>query len=83
MTVKQKWLVTAGAAALISGAIVSTATAQDNMGQCHGINSCKGQSACQTAESSCAGQNNCKGKGWVKTEQADCEKQGGEFKPLK
>lgn len=83
MTTKQKWLVSASAAALIGTAIVSTATAQENMGQCHGINSCKGQSACQTAESACAGQNSCKGKGWVKSSKADCETKGGEFKPLK
>ena len=46
--------------------------------KCVGGNSCKGQSACQTASSSCKGQNSCKGKGWVMTPSAAaCTQAGG------
>jgi hypothetical protein len=45
--------------------------------RCEGVNACKGQSACHTAESTCAGQNACKGKGWVAMAAKDCEKKGG------
>lgn len=83
MTVKKKWLVAASAAALVGSVAITKATAKENMGKCIGVNACKGQSACQTAESVCAGQNSCKGKGWIKAEKADCESKGGELKPLK
>ncbi len=50
-----------------------------DMGQCHGVNSCKGKSACATAESSCMGQNSCKGKGWIKSSEKACNEAGGKF----
>jgi hypothetical protein len=34
---------------------------------CKGMNSCKGQGGCHTAENTCAGQNSCKGKGGCAT----------------
>jgi hypothetical protein len=40
---------------------------------CDGVNSCKGQSACQTANSACKGQNSCKGKGWSYMSKAECD----------
>lgn len=83
MAVKKQWLIAASAAAMIGGVAVSTANAEEDLGKCVGINSCKGQSACATAESECAGQNACKGKGWIKINQDDCENQGGKFEPLK
>lgn len=49
------------------------------MGQCHGVNSCKGKSACATAESACQSHNSCKGKGWVMSNQTDCQAKGGKF----
>ena len=52
-------------------------------GQCHGINSCKGQGICGTATHGCAGLNSCKGKGWVKKNKDECEKKGGQFKSHK
>jgi len=55
----------------------STGTA---MGECHGVNSCKGKGECGGKGHSCAGKNSCKGKGWVKMNKADCEEKGGEFK---
>ena len=48
--------------------------------KCAGINSCKGQGACASADGShaCAGKNECKGKGWVKVKsEAECTKKGG------
>lgn len=49
------------------------------MGQCHGVNSCEGKSACATAESACTGHNSCKGKGWITSSKADCDAKGGKF----
>jgi len=40
---------------------------------CDGVNSCKGQSACQTANNACKGQNSCKGKGWLFLSKAECD----------
>ena len=48
-------------------------------GQCHGINSCKGTSACHSEKNSCAGSNSCKGKGWLKTSEKSCNKKKGTF----
>jgi len=46
--------------------------------KCIGGNSCKGQSACQTAKNGCMGQNSCKGKGWVMSASVKaCTDQGG------
>ena len=45
--------------------------------ECSGVNSCKGQASCATAEHSCAGKNACKGQGWVELSAADCAKKGG------
>lgn len=46
--------------------------------KCQGINSCKGQSKCKTANSACAGQNSCKGQGWLPTATAqECTDKGG------
>lgn len=43
-------------------------------GYCHGVNSCKGKSACHTANSDCTGKNGCAGKGKIKMSKKDCEK---------
>lgn len=45
--------------------------------ECSGINSCKGTSSCQTADSACKGLNSCKGKGWVPETKANCLSKGG------
>lgn len=75
-----KLSIATAAAALFSVASVPAAFAEegDASVKCGGINACKGQSACQTAEHACAGQNSCKGKGWVKAASAEeCEAKGG------
>ena len=37
------------------------------------MNSCKGKSACKTANISCKGQNSCKGQGFMEMTQAKCD----------
>jgi hypothetical protein len=80
--------------AKFSGAILAAAVALSFMGtsvyaadessataaqvKCVGGNSCKGQSACKSAQSDCKGQNACKGKGYVMTPgNKECVKAGG------
>lgn len=76
-----KALLVISAASLIGGTIVATtASAEENLGRCYGINSCKGQSGCDTVNNSCAGRNSCKGKGWITSDKKTCDKKGGEFK---
>jgi len=65
------------AAALLAIAPVSASAAQ--MGKCMGANSCKGQSACKTANSSCKGLNSCKGQGFLEMSKAECDAAGGDF----
>lgn len=55
---------------------------QTDLGECHGVNSCKGQSACHTKEHACAGQNSCKGKGWLQMTKEDCQQKGGKWQEL-
>ncbi len=50
------------------------------MGECSGINSCKGQGACGGKTHGCAGKNSCKGQGWIKTSKAECAEKAGKFK---
>jgi len=70
-----------------TGMIVAAGCASTNhsadsmaMGECHGVNSCKGQGDCGGKGYSCAGKNSCKGHGWVKLSQNDCQAKGGKFK---
>jgi hypothetical protein len=49
------------------------------MGECHGINACKGKGECGGKGYSCAGKNACKGKGWIKMKKSDCDSKGGRF----
>ena len=65
------------AAALLAIAPVSASAAQ--MGKCMGANSCKGQSACKTANSSCKGLNSCKGQGFLEMSKEQCDSVGGDF----
>jgi hypothetical protein len=61
----------------ISAAPIAQA-AEAPMVKCMGINSCKGQTKCATAEGACAGQNSCKGHGWLPTTSAKaCTDKGG------
>ena len=80
-------LATAAAALFLAAPISANAGAHSGggddaapKGQCVGGNSCKGQSACASANSSCKGQNACKGQGYTDTTKAECDEAGGEFK---
>lgn len=53
------------------------ATAEEMKVQCMGVNSCKGQSACKTANSNCKGLNSCSGQGFLEMTKADCDEKGG------
>jgi hypothetical protein len=63
----------AAAAVVFSSAPLSTARADDAKVKCQGVNSCKGHSACKSANNACKGQNSCKGKGFMMLTQADCD----------
>src|ERR1700689_1415619 len=63
----------AAAAILFSTGFVSTSfAASEAKMQCTGVNACKGQSACKSANNACKGQNSCKGKGFLEMSKADC-----------
>jgi len=68
----------AAAVAFVISPIASTsAFAASTKVKCYGVNSCKGKSACKTAQNACKGKNSCKGKGvMMKTEEA-CKKANG------
>jgi hypothetical protein len=44
---------------------------------CMGVNACKGQGECKTANNGCAGQNGCDGKGFIDMAEEDCKAKGG------
>jgi hypothetical protein len=50
---------------------------------CYGVQSCKGNSDCKTAEHACKGQNACKGHGFKGVSAKDCFDKGGVIADLK
>ncbi len=52
-------------------------TAPAGQVHCQGVNTCKGQSMCRTANNTCKGLNSCKGQGWVMMSAEACQKAGG------
>ena len=71
-------MLAAATAALFGTATFATAVhAEEAKVHCGGINSCKGQSDCKTAENACKGQNVCKGHGFKATTKAECDAKGG------
>lgn len=71
------------AALLFSTLTVSSAAAQEAKIHCDGVNSCKGQSACKTANSSCRGMNSCKGQGFLEMTQKECDAAKAKMKQAK
>ena len=65
-------LASAAAALFVAGA-TAPALADEAEVKCEGVNSCKGQSACSTAQNECAGKNSCKGKGFLMLTPEECE----------
>lgn len=61
------------ATAGIAPAMADEKPASEAKVHCDGVNACKGQSACQTANNACKGQNSCKGKGWLYLSKAECD----------
>ena len=76
-------LAAAAATLFVAAPLVANAGAHEGgaeaTGHCVGANSCKGTSACATANSSCKGQNSCKGQGFTVTTKAECDEAGGTF----
>jgi hypothetical protein len=66
-------MATAAAALFASAGIAPVAAKEEAKVHCSGVNQCKGQSACQTANNACKGQNSCKGKGWLYLSKSDCD----------
>jgi hypothetical protein len=64
----------AAAAAVMFTTVSISASAEEALVKCDGVNACKGQSACSTATSSCKGENACKGKGYLELTKQDCDK---------
>jgi len=63
----------AAAAVLFSTAASTVRAAEAAKVKCEGVNSCKGHSACKSANNACKGQNSCKGKGFLEMTQAQCD----------
>jgi uncharacterized membrane protein len=61
---------------LAEGAAASATAATADAVHCLGINTCKGTSACKSAENACKGQNVCKGHGFLIVGKSECEKKG-------
>jgi hypothetical protein len=65
----------ATAAVLLFGTVFSASTfaSDEAKTQCTGVNACKGQSACKSANNACKGQNSCKGKGFLELTRKECD----------
>lgn len=74
-SIKASGAAIATAAALLFGTLTATTAsgAEEAKVKCAGVNSCKGHSACATAQNACQGQNSCKGKGYLALTQAECD----------
>jgi hypothetical protein len=73
--------VATAAAMLFGTGLVSTAVAgTDAKIHCAGVNACKGQSACKSANNACKGQNSCKGKGFLEMSKQECQDAKGKMK---
>jgi uncharacterized membrane protein len=67
-------------ALLFNSVAVSPASAEEAKVKCMGVNGCKGQSACGTANNGCKGQNACKGQGYKEMTKEECEAAKAELK---
>lgn len=76
----------AAAAAAVFLAAPMAVSAADNstnsiMGQCMGVNSCRGHSDCKSVYNVCKGQNECHGFGFKVMSRKQCAAAGGRFTP--
>ena len=68
------------AALFVTGTLAtSVMAAGGTQGKCFGVDGCKGQGACKTAQNGCKGHNACKGKGWVAMTDTECAEASGTF----
>jgi hypothetical protein len=65
-------IATAAAMLFGSGLISTVYGANEAKVHCTGVNSCKGQSACKSANNACKGQNSCKGQGFLEMTAKQC-----------
>ena len=65
-------LATAAAILFSTGFVSTTFAGSDAKIHCTGVNACKGQSACKSANNACKGQNSCKGKGFLEMSRKEC-----------
>jgi len=47
--------------------------------QCSGVNTCRGQSDCSTANNECKGHNSCMGESWLYMTEEECRAEGGKI----
>lgn len=73
------FMLAAATAALFAGGVTGAISAQAEEAKVHcgGVNACKGQSDCATAQNACKGMNACKGKGYKEVTKAECDETGG------
>jgi len=68
------------AALIVGGTLATSAMATGTEGKCFGVNGCKGQGACKTAQNDCKGHNACQGKGFLAMTDTECAEMSGDFK---
>ena len=79
MNAKNMLIASAVAMLFVTGAVNARAdqSAGSDQVKCVGVNSCKGQSACKSAQNDCKGQNGCKGQGFLTMSSQACKDKGG------
>ena len=80
---KSTALASAAALLFVAGAQAANAHEEQPAGKikCEGVNACKGQSSCHSAQNDCSGQNACRGKGFKYMTPAECEQAKAKVKP--
>ena len=64
---------TAAALFLANAPLAAQPEADEAKVKCEGVNACKGQGSCHTANNECSGKNGCKGQGVLEMTQAECD----------
>src|SRR5260370_37264559 len=79
MNAKNVLIASAVAMLFVTGAVNARAdqSAGSDQVKCVGGNSCKGQSACKSAQNDCKGKNACKRQGFLKTAEQKYKNKGG------
>ena len=87
---KKMFILSAAAAGILAASTAGAAPGEkaSDMGECHGINSCKGKGQCGggtagEAKHECGGSNECKGKGWLRMSKKVCDTKKGKWEKFK